>query len=159
MLRAFIERKRGGKREERRRRRKGPYETSLPIHRERVEQPLVSKNSNKTTILVFCVGTFEQSFSGRMAGDFVFIFFFFFFIFPFLFPLGFVCCFSLACLLKAVHGAVQVAIEFNLLYFILIVIEISSRYYNPYIQNDYIRSIYNIFVISTKYNTFVVNVF
>ena len=153
MLRAFIERKR-----ERERERKGPYETSLPIHRERVEQPLVSKNSNKTTILVFCVGTFEQSFSERMAGDFVF-YFLFFFIFPFLFPLGFVCCFGLACLLKAVHGAVQVAIEFDLLYFLLIVIEISCRYYNPYIQNDYIRSIYNIFVISTKYNTFVVNAF
>lgn len=152
MLRAFIERKREGKREERRRERKGPYETSLPIHRERVEQPLVSKNSNKTTILVFCVGTFEQSFSERMAGDFVFIFLF-------LFPLGFVCCFSLACLLKAVHGAVQVAIEFDLLYFLLVVIEISSRYYNPYIQNDYIRSMYNIFVISTKYNTFVANAF
>ena len=79
MLRAFIERKREGKREERRRERKGPYETSLPIHRERVEQPLVSKNSNKTTILVFCVGTFEQSFSERMAGDFVFYFLFFLF--------------------------------------------------------------------------------
>ena len=153
MLRAFIERKRERERERERDLMKRVCQF--------IERGLNSHSFPKirTKLQSWYFAWEPLNKASRKEWQEILFFIFFFFIFPFLFPLGFVCCFGLACLLKAVHGAVQVAIEFDLLYFLLIVIEISCRYYNPYIQNDYIRSIYNIFVISTKYNTFVVNAF